>query len=1404
VVSFKPRNDNGAPIKLYDIQVEDVVSGEQAEVGARKLDLDAHGFQYFGINHLRPGVEYRFRARVSNVVGESDWSDYSSIAKTEAAPPEPVDDVEVVEIGPKSFKIAWKAPLDNGDPIKEYCVQWTADEDFHVMFKEWKTDGGGTLTALCDGLTPGSRYFARVAASNGMGYGEFGRGVQVDSNAHMPDAPARPRIVEVGPMHAKISWMVPYDCGKRVTNFWLRFSETAKDGRPEHQRHRGELLVVGRRHSCVSDLLLCEREYTWEIAAENELGLGPYSTPSVPARTLPPSVPTGMVSAPTMVSSTPESLMLRWTASEPMGADITEQILQVSLRPTFEEGDVVRELVLPPWDISRAPKNEDGSPRVGLGNKGAEQPDAVAISPTSPSAVQAASAGMQQLDAWSAILFDTERDAEARRHALEEKRKLIRKAVASKIGALVSQFLLTAKEGDYEVENLRPGTGYYARVASRNKVGVSVWSPISELMATGIRHPDKIPEDPGILCLRSGCTTLTFGWKRPVSCHGAPVTHYIVRLSESEAELQSEDCHEFEHEELERESWDGMVHPAEEVPPLISSESMLHDEEAICTFVSYVLVRFGSLQECWEWLDVNANGRIAKEEFIEGDIDHGAPLNDFQQQELLPRVWQLLDADAGGTITMNEFNKLGPYMDKVRVGGAGLNFKGVFCLCPGLIPGKPYYLMACAVNKVGRSGWTQCLVDPCKTQAMSPSKMSPLRGVKECRTCESVTFRWDLPYNNGAALDRVEIRYFARNVEAGRPDLKDLREGKLVTLGLSPTTGELPTEHKVDGFLPGQIVFAIARCFNHIGGAREWSDCPGPGSGEEDDLITWDCSTSPTRPDQTGQPFAVEASMVSENSASSGSFKVPNEGRTNGLPFASLEFEIIDAKGEVVRAQADESSREETAEVLRTGAFERSFKNLIPGSAYTIRARVSNAMGFAPWSRPSEVFKTPPDKPHTPQTPMLESTSLKWIELKWFPPYANGAPITEYDIIYSVREDWPLEDWSRVPQIEMLHGIKEHGHDGRRSLARDRGSLIFRLENLAEFTMHYFRLRCRNIVGWSGWSEIAAFKTQTVEPSKVNRDLMEVLSVSKTSLKFRWTAPECNGEEITRFDVLGSSNYRLLKWATFVQLMLRTAPDPDKLYGYAPPGGMELGDITGTEGLDKFINEEITFSPISPYEAHFELSCLMPGQEYFFSMRALNKIGKGELSAIFGPIKTHSDSPAAVAKLEILETTDRSARFTFPLPWNSGSTITALRFKLQRVDGPLASHEVHPETEEPHPHLASREWAMTVDDCSLLDRDALKAKYGWVAGTTSAVLQAFKDEGATPGRCQTPGHVLTTADPTGFRHTSTVDNLLPGTHYEIAWACRNKYGWSEMSSYAGFETEANVPDQPGELVIGSL
>jgi len=327
-------------------------------------------------------------------------------------------------------------------------------------------------------------------------------------------------------------------------------------------------------------------------------------------------------------------------------------------------------------------------------------------------------------------------------------------------------------EGEFTVPTLRPGTRYYLKVASNCILGLSPFSPTSEACCTTCAVPALIPQNPGIELVRAGCSSLTFGWQRAY-CWGAPVTHYLLRVAGSVTALETDQCLEIEVEERLRETWPGMVYPA----PLNASSKVVQELEnkVLRSFIEHIFDRFGTLEIAWEWLDVNGGGDVSAEEFYGGDADNGPPFADFEDQQALSEVWAYLDADGGGAISINEFSKLRPAMQALQEGSCHQSYEGFCASVSGLKPGKEYYVRACAINQVGRGPWLDCGHKPFLTAAMTPAKMNAPEGVRANRTPHQVGFCWKLPYDNGAPLNGLELKWVAQDVEDGPAEKQVVR-----------------------------------------------------------------------------------------------------------------------------------------------------------------------------------------------------------------------------------------------------------------------------------------------------------------------------------------------------------------------------------------------------------------------------------------------------------------------------------------------------------------------------------------------------------------------------------------------------------------------------------------------------
>jgi len=359
---------------------------------------------------------------------------------------------------------------------------------------------------------------------------------------------------------------------------------------------------------------------------------------------------------------------------------------------------------------------------------------------------------------------------------------------------------------------------------------------------------------------------------------------------------------------------------------------------------------------------------------------------------------------------------------------------------------------------------------------------------------------------------------------------------------------------------------------------------------------------------------------------------------------------------------------------------------------------------------------------------------------------------------------------------------------------------------LRENLDYVFKLRAKNSAGWSDWSDESEFKTKAVKPARVDSRGFEITYKDTRQIAFKWVPPDNNGGEITRYEVLGGPNSRMVRWARLTQMVLATTVDSDKLFEFLIPDGLEVGERTGSKDFAELKCEECMYAAVLPNQTTFDISELLPGQDYWFAVRAVNKMGRGEFSDITGPITTYPEKPSAIMPLAVRDTDERSCRFSFKFPYDMGAGIFEAKAQLTRTEGPLAHYEVDAATGEPHAHLASREWNLDVYSKIVSDWvDVELPKHGrGLVLVTSALERAFKEQGAEGQFHNRLDFVPSLENPTDLERLAEVDGLRPGTYYEIRWSCGSKRGWSPWSEPTKFLTEATRPDTPETMLIPSL
>lgn len=208
--------------------------------------------------------------------------------------------------------------------VAEGAINPYADESKPLKVKDGYTVEGGATTDISDFSVDGTRisfvpktsglFTVRFTVSDASGDADrdvAGR-LRV-AVADAPDAPARPEVSSVQADSAVLSWREPNDNGASITTYHVRgsngFSQTCT------------------ATTCRLDNLTPGQKYTFQVAAENEKGTGPFSQSSLAVE---PNMVPGIMMPPRVspnVKARDGQLTLNWVAPKNEGARITNYVV---------------------------------------------------------------------------------------------------------------------------------------------------------------------------------------------------------------------------------------------------------------------------------------------------------------------------------------------------------------------------------------------------------------------------------------------------------------------------------------------------------------------------------------------------------------------------------------------------------------------------------------------------------------------------------------------------------------------------------------------------------------------------------------------------------------------------------------------------------------------------------------------------------------------------------------------------------------------------------------------------------------------------------------------------------------------------------------------------------------------
>lgn len=209
-----PSNNNGSAPSRYQVQYARN-SGFTTGVSSAYTTSRSH------TANTSAGTTYWVRVRAENAAGWSAWSSSRSFT-TNSAPSAPGQPT-VSGLQHDRVTLAWSAPSSTGGAaLSQYQVQVARNSGFTTGLQT-QTQSASSRTHTFTGLLRGTGHFARVRASNAVGWGSWSS-VRTFTTADVPSTPAKPTVTNVEVDQATVNWAAPSDGGMPITGYHVQVS----------------------------------------------------------------------------------------------------------------------------------------------------------------------------------------------------------------------------------------------------------------------------------------------------------------------------------------------------------------------------------------------------------------------------------------------------------------------------------------------------------------------------------------------------------------------------------------------------------------------------------------------------------------------------------------------------------------------------------------------------------------------------------------------------------------------------------------------------------------------------------------------------------------------------------------------------------------------------------------------------------------------------------------------------------------------------------------------------------------------------------------------------------------------------------------------------------------------------
>lgn len=269
------------------------------------------------ISGLNNGTAYLVRVSAVNAVGTGPASANSSSQLVAAAPGQP--NAPTIINGSTQVTINWTAPAANGCAITGYHIELSSNGG-----SSWSTVApnatGTSYTAT--GLTNGTAYVFRLAATNCMGFGATSAASASVTPNPVSSQPIGLTVTGSGSNQVTLNWSAPSNTGGTpISDYVIEYST---DGGITWQTY-----ADGVSSATTANVtgLTAGLNYSFRVSAVN--GVGPSSSSTSTLSLASGSVPSAVVASPTSAVA-PGTTTLNWTLPADGGSPLTSAELQYS------------------------------------------------------------------------------------------------------------------------------------------------------------------------------------------------------------------------------------------------------------------------------------------------------------------------------------------------------------------------------------------------------------------------------------------------------------------------------------------------------------------------------------------------------------------------------------------------------------------------------------------------------------------------------------------------------------------------------------------------------------------------------------------------------------------------------------------------------------------------------------------------------------------------------------------------------------------------------------------------------------------------------------------------------------------------------------------------------------------